>query len=68
MQASTMTAADIEHELQVIRQAYCGYLKEAVEEKMEAMAQEAEENRRCEQTFQRWLGDQILKSSDFLTI
>lgn len=38
------------------------------QQKMEAMAQEADELKRSDQTFQRWLGDQILRSAEFLDI
>jgi len=35
---------------------------------MEMMSQEADEGKRSEQTFQRWLGDQILLSTKFLSL
>ena len=57
-----------DHEIQALRQAYMSELRENVDEKMQQMYDEADAGQRSSQTFQRWLGDQILLSSQHLSL
>ena len=55
-------------ELQHERQSYLTNLRDSVELKMETLREEAEQGVRSENTFQKWLSDQICESAKYLSL
>ena len=54
--------------MQKLRQEYMTELLERILVKKETMQEAAELGERCAQTFQRWFGDQILLSVNYLSL
>lgn len=56
-----------EHDLQKQRQGYLSQLQEHISVKIDELKQEADDGVESEQTFQRWIAEQIVKSADYLS-
>ena len=58
----------LSHGIQIDRQEYLGKLIEHASAKMEALRQEADNEQESDETFQKWLADQIFDSANYLTL
>ena len=58
----------IEHALQNERQTYLATLRDNISAKMKQMREDAVLGDSSEQTFQRWLSDRLVESSNYLSL
>ena len=56
------------HAMQKNRQAYLGLLKRKIENKMNAMRQEADSGVESDQPLQRWFAEQVFESANHLSL